>query len=123
MDKIYRRETQIKNTNKKIKNEKNRVRNVIMNFRVTPSEKEMIEARIRITGFAKAEYFITSCLHQELNVIGNVRTFREIRNQIDEIYSIMKCNPYLDELDDEHRESLRIILELLVKVFNEEEEE
>ena len=123
MDKIYRRETQIKSTEKKVKNEKNRVRSMILNFRVTPIEKEMIEARIRITGLPKAEFFIKSCLHQELSVVGNVRTFSEMKNQIDEIYSIMKCNPYLDELDDEHRESLRIILELLVKVFNEEVEE
>ncbi|MBE5899246.1 MAG: hypothetical protein E7279_06545 [Lachnospiraceae bacterium] len=123
MDKIYRRETQIKSTEKKVKNEKNRVRNMILNFRVTPIEKEMIEARIRITGLPKAEFFIKSCLYQELSVVGNVRTFSEMRNRIDEIYSIMKCNPYLDELDDEHRESLRIILELLVKVFNEEVEE
>ena len=42
MDKIYRRTTQLSNTPKKKKNEKNRVRNTIMNFRVSPNEKELI---------------------------------------------------------------------------------
>ena len=53
MDKIYRRETQLGGTPKKKKNEKNRKRNVIMNFRVSPAEKEAIDARIAMTGLSK----------------------------------------------------------------------
>ena len=60
MAKIYRRSTLIAGTEKK-KNEKKRVRNVIMNFRVSPEEKEMIEKRIRLSGRAKGEFFIQSC--------------------------------------------------------------
>lgn len=50
MDKIYRRTTQLGGTPPKKKNEKNRVRNIIMNFRVSPHEKELIDARIKLTG-------------------------------------------------------------------------
>ncbi len=62
MDKIYRRPTQESGTPKKKKNEKNRKRNTIMNFRVSPQEKELIEARIKLLGLPKAEFFIeTAC--------------------------------------------------------------
>ena len=45
MDKIYRRPTQSNGTPKKKKDEKVRKRNVIMNFRVSPQEKELIDKR------------------------------------------------------------------------------
>ena len=45
MGKIYRRETLKTSTTSKKKDE-NRKRNVIMNFRVSPEEKERIEERI-----------------------------------------------------------------------------
>ena len=45
---------------------KNRVRNRIINFRVTPSEYEEIQARIKVCGMPKGEYFIQSLLHQNI---------------------------------------------------------
>ena len=121
MDKIYRRSTQLGNTPKKKKNEKNRKRNVIMNFRVTPMEKEMIEARIKITGLNKAEFFINSCMNQSVTVVGNIRTFNEIKNAISDIASCINMNPNLDELEREHAETLRVILEILDSRFKEED--
>lgn len=120
MDKIYRRSTQLGNTPKKKKNEKNRKRNVIMNFRVTPMEKEMIEARIKITGLNKAEFFINSCMNQSVTVVGNIRTFNEIKNAISDIASCINMNPNLDELEREHAETLRVILEILDSRFKDE---
>lgn len=70
MGKIYRRPTQLGGTPKRKKNEKNRVRNTIMNFRVSPDEKKLIEARISATGMTKAEFFIQSCLYQKILVRG-----------------------------------------------------
>lgn len=46
-----------------------RKRSVIVNFRVTPEEREQIEARIKVTGLSKAEYFIKTFLAQEINII------------------------------------------------------
>ena len=60
MGKIYRRETLKTSTTPKKKDEKRRKRNVIMNFRVSPEEKERIEERIALSGLMKSEYFINS---------------------------------------------------------------
>ena len=59
-DKIYRRVTQPSGNPKTTmkKNVKNRKRSMIMNFRVTPEEKELIEARIKLSGLSKETFFI-----------------------------------------------------------------
>lgn len=56
VDKIYRRSTQSKGKRKSKKNEKNRVRNIIINFRVSPTEKKLIETRIKLTGMPKSKF-------------------------------------------------------------------
>lgn len=120
MDKIYRRATQVSGTAKKKKVEKNRVRNTIMNFRVSPQEKELIDARIALTGLPRAEYFISSCLYQKILVKGNVKTFGDIKAKIVTIADAVTINSNIEELDPELRESLRIILEILDSFYGEE---
>lgn len=120
MDKIYRRETQKSGTPKKKKNEKNRKRNRIMNFRVSPAEKELIDARIRLSGMPRAEFFIESCLYQTVLVKGNVRTFTEIKEQILELKKMLQERPNLETFEPVQRESLRIILEILDSFFENE---
>lgn len=113
MSKIFQRPTQKKGGEKRKKNEKNRVRNTILNFRVTPFEKELIEARISLTGLTKAEFFIQSCLYQTILVKGNIRTFTEIDRRLSEIEKMINLNPNLGELDPIQAENLRTILEIV----------
>lgn len=120
-DKIYRRSTQSKGTKPKRKNEKNRLRNTIMNFRVSPKEKELIEARISATGMEKADFFIQSCLYQTILVRGNIRSFTEIRNRIEELARTIHRNPRLEEMDPAQAETLKTILEILDRRFEKEE--
>lgn len=117
MDKIYRRETQKSGTPKKKKSEKNRKRNRIMNFRVSPAEKELIDERINLSGMPRAEFFIESCLYQTVLVKGNIRTFTEIKEQILELKKLIQEHPNLEALEPVQRESLRIILEILDGFF------
>ena len=126
-DKIYRRKTQFGDTPKKKKDEKARKRNVIMNFRVTPQEKELIEQRIAISGMPKAEFFIQSCMYQTILVRGNVKTFDELRGQIREIEKVF--NQSIADREDalsgfglKELESLRMILELFQAVYRRGEE-
>ena len=79
MSKIYKRDTLPVSEGPKKKDEHNRVRNVILNFRVTPEEKEQIEARIALSGMTKADYFIQSTLHQKIEIYGNVRVYKQMR--------------------------------------------
>ena len=91
-----------------------------MNFRVSPTEKELIENRIKLTGMLKSKFFIQSCLYQTILVKGNIKTFIEIKKQIEQISKQINRNPNLEELEPEQVESLRIILEILNTLFGKE---
>ena len=117
MEKIYRRPTQLGGAPKKKKNEKNRTRNMIMNFRVSPKEKELIEARIAMTGLSKSEFFIESCMYQAILVRGNIRTFREIKTRMKEIAEAIAENPKLEDLEPELLVSMKTILEIMDRII------
>ena len=121
MDKIYRRATQLSNTPKRKKDEKARTRNTIMNFRVTPQEKELIDARITLTGLPRAKFFISSCLYQSILVKGNVKTFGAINTKITELGDVILKNNKLEDLNLEQRESLETILQILNHLYGKEQ--
>ena len=112
MGKIYRRETLKTSTTPKKKDEKRRKRNVIMNFRVSPEEKERIEERIALSGLMKSEYFINSCLDNKVMAYGNVRTFEKIKQSLIDIEEHLSRIERTDELDPVVMEQLLMILEL-----------
>ncbi len=121
MDKIYRRATQRGGTEKKPKNEKNRRRNVIMNFRVSQTEKELIEKRLELSGLPKAEFFIQSCMYHAILVKGNIKTFDAIKMQIKKLNETLDKEVSLEKWEAEDRESLRMILEMLNKIYGKED--
>ena len=117
MGKIYGKVETNNRKLKKKKNEHNRLRDVILNFRVTPKEKEIIEARVALTGMKKSAFFIQSCLYQKILVKGNIRTFATIRNTISELSEKIDKNPNLTALDPSDAERLKTILEILNYLF------
>lgn len=48
--------------------DKNRFRNTTISFRVSPDERLALEARIKVCGIPKGEYFIKSLLHQRIEI-------------------------------------------------------
>lgn len=108
MAKIYRRDNLISGVRTKKKNEKNRKRSVIVNFRVTPEEKQLIDERIALSGLARAEFFINSCMRQKIVTFGNVRTFGEIKRKLAGIDRHLQQIEKSEELDIEVLESLRM---------------
>ena len=118
MDKIYRRPTQSNGTPKKKKDEKARKRNVIMNFRVSPQEKELIEKRIALSGLSKSEFFIQSCMYQKILVKGNVRTYDEMRKQLAVIKEHLSKVESTEDLELDVMESLQMIAEILDSFYD-----
>lgn len=113
MAQIYHRDTLISNINSKKIKEKQRKRNLILNFRVSPEEKRLIDERIRLSGLKRQDFFIQSCMHQKIITYGNIRTFSEINKRINVIEKTLNSLHKVDELDLDTSESLRMILEIL----------
>ena len=121
MAKIYRRDNIVSGVTPKKKNEKNRKRSVIVNYRVTPEEKQLIDERIALSGLPRAEFFIQSCMHQKVITFGNVKTFDAIRKKLLVIDEHLQAVQKSEELDLEILESLRMILEMFAGLEREDE--
>lgn len=121
MAKIYRRDNLVSGVRPTKKNEKNRKRSVIVNFRVTPEEKQLIDERIALSGLARAEFFINSCMHQKIVTFGNVRTFGEMKRKLARIDRHLQQIEKSEELNLEVLESLRMVLEMLGGLEREDE--
>ena len=89
-DKIYRRTTQSSPILKSNDGKKARKRNVILNFRVTEQERNLIEKRIELSGLKKSDYFIESCLYQKILIKGNIRTSDKMKEQLARIAEALK---------------------------------
>ena len=117
MSKIYNRNGNKNQSVRKKPDEHNRHRDVIVNFRVTPIERDLIEARIALSGMSKADYFIESCLYQKVLVKGNIRTFSVIRETLHELSEKIETNPDLTQVDPVDAERIRIILQMIHYLF------
>ena len=120
-DKIYRRSTQLGDTPQKKKDEKARKRNNILNFRVTPTEKELIERRIELSGLDKASYFIQSCMYQKILVRGNIKSFDKIKKRLDELEQKLVAPTDISKLEPVERETIRMILEIMNKLYGRDD--
>ena len=121
MAKICRRDHLVSGVTPKKKNEKNRKRSVIVNFRVTPEEKQLIDERIALSGLPRAEFFIQSCMYQKVITFGNVKTFDGIKKKLVAIDEHLQAAEKSEEMDLEILESLRMILEMLTGLEREDE--
>ena len=102
---------------KKKKNEHNRHRNIIINFRVSEQEKKVIDARREMTGKKKQDYYRQACMHQRVLVMGNVKSFDKIKEMVREINDKLTEEPDLRALSKEQVESLKMILEILDDLY------
>ena len=121
MAKIYRRDNLVSGVTPKKNNEKNRKRSVIVNFRVTPEEKQLIDERIALSGLPRAEFFIQSCMYQKVITFGNVKTFDGIKKKLLVIDEHLQAVEKSEELDLKTLESLRMILEMFVGLERKDE--
>lgn len=121
MAKIYRRDNLVSGVTPKKKNEKNRKRSVIVNFRVTPEEKQLIDERIALSGLPRAEFFIQSCMYQKVITFGNVKTFDGIKKKLLVIDEHLQAVEKSEELDLKILESIRMILEMFAGLERKDE--
>ena len=120
MTKIFKRDTLISGVSPKKKDEKKRKRSVIVNFRMTPEEKKLLDNRIELSGMQRQDFFIQSCLYQKIITYGNIRTFDVMRKKVVEINKHLNLISKSEELNLEILESLRMILEMLDGLVEED---
>lgn len=58
---------------------KNRWRNVVVAFRMSPQEAEELNVKVALSGFSKQDYIIQSLLKHEVKVVGGVKVARKVQ--------------------------------------------
>lgn len=120
---IYRRSTLApKKMTQKKKDESKRFRNQIVNFRVSPEEKEILDERIRLSGLARQDYFLQSIFYQQIVTYGSVKVFTEMREQMDQILRRLEEMGEAGRIDENSLETLRTIAEIIKGVDLHEED-
>lgn len=93
---------------------KNRWRNKVVAFRVSPEEDAQIEAEVKLSGLTKQDYIIRRLLCRDVIVQGNPRVYKALRDQfaavLDELRRIEAGNRVDDELLD--------IIEMIASIMN-----
>lgn len=98
----------------KVHDEKGRWRNYNTAFRMSKEEHEELNQRVALSGLSKQEYMIRKALDKEIIVTGNMRTFRSLRNHIEQfIVSLNGCIDQQEKLDRETLEMMNYVAQIL----------
>ena len=93
-----------------------RWRNVIVAFRVSKGEADMINRLVEVSGMSKQDYILAKLTNKEVVVEGSIKTSHGIKNQLayvlEELKRIKTLNPEHEELI----ELTMIIAKILLKI-------
>ena len=120
MSRIYKRDNLIKGVTGKKQDEHARKKNIILNNRVTPEDRDIIYKRIELSGLTIQDYITQCCKYGKVTAIGNIKSFDAIRREMKVIDEHLCQIKRADELDLQVLESLRAIVEILNGFYGEE---
>ena len=69
---------------------KGRWRKVIISFRMSPQERDDLNARVKLSGLTKQDYIIKRLSERDVIVQPNTRVYKALRNQMAEILAELK---------------------------------
>ena len=61
-----------------------------ISFRISPREREEIEAKIFVSGMKKKDYFVRSCIYNHVCVVGKKETVYQIVEKLQEMQNRME---------------------------------
>ena len=72
----------VKKMSKKNLDQNGRLRNVVVGFRMSEEEVDLLNRRVLISGLTKQEFLINSILGKEVTVYGNPYVFRSLQDEL-----------------------------------------
>ena len=86
---------------KKNLDQKGRIRNKIVSFRMSEEEVKLLDRRVLLSGLTKQDYIINSLLGKEIAVYGNPYVFRSLHDELMKLINI-----YGMKIEDEDAEEI-----------------
>ncbi len=90
-----------------------RFRSLIIGFRVSPEENEMINHYVELSGLTKQDYLIKNMLHKEIKIYPNPKVYKALKDTLNQIYIELKRIECSSQLDEEYLEFMKYIFELM----------
>lgn len=72
----------VKKMSKKNLDQKGRLRNKIISFRMSKEEAELLDRRVLMSGLTKQDFIVNSLLGKEITVYGNPYVFRSLQDEL-----------------------------------------
>ena len=94
---------------------KNRWRNVVVAFRMSPEEATELNVKVAVSGMSKQDYLIHCCLQHEIRVVCGRKVARQMQMYLEAILEELQFLEEKDSLGEEVLTPLRHILEILNK--------
>ena len=105
----------------KNKDEHNRWRSKTVAFRVSPEEWEQIERYVQLSGLTKQDYITRRLTHREINVQGNPRVYKALRNNLADVLIELQSIKNGNEVNDELLDLIEMIADILGGLKEENE--
>ena len=91
----------------KRKDDKNRWRNKIVAFRVSPEENDLINTQVVLSGLSKQDYIVKRLLCKDIVVQPNPRVYKALKDMLDEV--LVELRRIDNGTDDDLLETIRLI--------------
>ena len=99
---------------------KNRLRNKIVAFRMSPEEAEQLDIKVKLSGLTKQEYLIRRSLQQDIVVVGNPKMYKALKSELAKILEELQRIQW-DCVSDELLDVIRLISSMLNEFKGENE--
>ena len=96
---------------------KNRWRNVVVAFRMSPEEAQELNVKVSLSGLSKQDYIIQCLLKHEIRVVGGMKVAKKVQVHLDTILEELQT---LDEADRDVEELLVPLKQVLDSLQSDE---
>ena len=93
----------------KVRDKQGRWRSHTIAFRISPEENELLNKAVALSGLTKQDYIIRRVQHRDVVVIGNPRVYKNLRNQLAEVFTELQGIENGEKISDDVLEVIKMI--------------
>ncbi|MFR2381814.1 plasmid mobilization protein [Thomasclavelia spiroformis] len=95
-----------------------RFRNVVIGFRVSPEEKDVIDRLVVLSGLTRQDYLIRCTSNVNIVIEGNPYVYRSLQNELNTFIKLFKQIETLEEIELDDLTILKHVLEIVIAMHN-----
>ncbi|MCM1223348.1 MAG: hypothetical protein NC548_53735 [Lachnospiraceae bacterium] len=103
---------------KKNVDSKGRLRSVVVGFRMSSQEADLLNQLVQVSGLNKQDYLINRALQREITVVGNPKVFIGLKREITRLCDELERISSISEITDEQLIMLNQITNILSTMKN-----